>query len=150
MPSLCQKNQLPMRKLGIAMTSCAMWSNDDSLQQTTLVLKLRLLGSDGPNQDSKYCFGYDVCDRISDLLPRCCRHHVEEWNHGKGPPLPPRSRTILDLAWVAESHHGCRSDTQFPALLHRLLGWQAHDKDELNQEERDCENPIDIPVGIPM
>eukprot|EP00493_Phyllostaurus_siculus_P026490 UN26835 len=56
--------------------------------------------------------------------------------------------TILDLTWVAQSHHGCRSDTQFPALAHRLLGRQSHHENELNQEERDCENPIDISVGV--
>merc|ERR1712213_308077 len=34
-------------------------------------------------------------------------HNIEKWNHGKEPPHPAAARTVLDLAWVAQSHHGC-------------------------------------------
>merc|ERR1712018_1115324 len=47
------------------------------------------------------------------LLGSCTQAHgqlcndVEEWKHGKEPPHPPATCTVLDLTWVAQSHHGC-------------------------------------------
>ena len=76
------------------------------------------------------------------------RHNIQEWNHGKAPPLPPASRTVLDLARIAKSHHDRRCDTQPPALARRFLSWQSHNQDQLDEEERDRENPVDIPIGI--
>merc|ERR1712078_921064 len=49
---------------------------------------------------------------------------------------------------IAKSHHDRRRDTQRPALAHRFLGWQSHNQDQLDEKERDRENPVDIPVGI--
>merc|ERR1712026_196033 len=59
-------------------------------QQTTL-LKLGLLGGDGPNQDSEDSFGYDICNRVADLLASCCRHsgdpdHLDDVHTGVGQP----------------------------------------------------------------
>merc|ERR1719405_361823 len=76
------------------------------------------------------------------------RHNIQEWNHGKEPPHPPAARTVLDLARIAKSHHDRRRDTQRPALAHRFFGWQSHNQDQLDEEERDRENPVDIPIGI--
>merc|ERR1712018_328387 len=61
-----------------------------SAQQASF-FKLGLLGSDGPNQDSKDSFGYDIRDRVSDLLPSCCRHtgdpeHLDDVHEGIGQP----------------------------------------------------------------
>merc|ERR1719336_221644 len=75
-------------------------------------------------------------------------HNIQEWNHGKEPPHPSALRIVLDLAGIAESHHDRRGDTQIPALAHRLLSWQPHDQDQLDQEERGCKYPIDISIGI--
>merc|ERR1719492_501905 len=98
------------------------------------------------------------CDRFptcgGQLLRSCTQpnsellHDIQEWNHGKQPPHPPTLRIVLDLAGIAKSHHDRRGDTQIPALGYRLLSWQPHDQDQLDEEERDCKNPVDISIGI--
>merc|ERR1712088_951558 len=98
------------------------------------------------------------CDRFTmcggQLISSCTQtdgellHNVQEWNHGKEPPHPSALRIVLDLARIAKSHHDRRGDTQIPALLHRLLSWQPHDQDQLDEEEWDSKNPVDISIGI--
>merc|ERR1719433_951025 len=98
------------------------------------------------------------CDRLpmcgGQLLRSCTQpdgellHNIQEWNHGKEPPHPSAGWIVLDLAGIAKSHHDGRGDTQIPALAHRLLSWQPHDQDQLDEEERDRENPVDISIGI--
>merc|ERR1719264_1243094 len=73
------------------MKTALMAKNRPSRQSLSLFLKLGLLGRDGPNQDSEYSFGYDVCDRVSDLLASCCRHtgdpeHLDDVHEGIGQP----------------------------------------------------------------
>merc|ERR1719161_3135995 len=168
------------------------------VQQRPLLFNLALLGGNRPNQDPEDCFGYDVSDRIADLLTGCrrhagdpdhlddvhegigqprddrepasvprerrdrwclllrgfaqpnrqLRHNVEKWNHGKEPPHPPAARIALDLAWIAKSHHHSRGDAQRPALAHRFRGWQSHDENQLDEKERDRQNPVDISIGV--
>merc|ERR1719161_1662993 len=168
------------------------------VQQRPLLFNLALLGGNRPNQDPEDRFGYDVSNRIPDLLAGCrrhtgdpkhlddvhegigqpgdnreptsvsrercdrgclllrgftqpdrqLRHNVEKRNHGKEPPHPPAARAVLDLARIPESHHHRRGHTQRPALAHRFRRWQAHHEDQLDEGERDGQNPVDIPVGI--
>jgi len=56
-----------------------------------LFFKLGLLCGDGPDQDAEYCFGYDVRNRIADLLAGCRRHtgdpeHLDDVHEGVGQP----------------------------------------------------------------
>merc|ERR1719191_1589835 len=168
------------------------------VQQRPLLFNLALLGGNRPNQDPEDCFGYDVSDRIADLLAGCrrhtgdpdhlddvhegigqprddrepasvarerrdrwclllrgftqpdrqLRHNVEKRNHGKEPPHPPAARAVLDLARIPESHHHRRSHTQRPALAHRFRRWQPHHENQLDEQERHGQNPVDIPIGI--
>merc|ERR1719161_1589357 len=168
------------------------------VQQRTLLFNLSLLGGNRPNQNPEDRFGYDVRNRIPDLLTGCRRHtgdpehlddvhegigqprddrqpasvsrkrcdrwrllptrltqsdgqlryNIDKRNHGKEPPEPPASGIRLDLPWVTKSHHDSRSDTQRPALAHRFRSWQSHNENQLDQQERDRQNPIDIPISI--
>merc|ERR1719428_774579 len=168
------------------------------VQQRPLLFNLALLGGNRPNQDPEDRFGYDVRNRIPDLLAgsRChtgdpehlddvhegigqpgddreptsvsrerrdrwclllrgftqpdrqLRHNVEKRNHGKEPPHPPAARAVLDLARIPESHHHRRGHTQRPALAHCFRRWQAHHEDQLDEEQRDSQDPVDVPEGI--
>merc|ERR1719414_1360090 len=167
-------------------------------EESPLFFKLRLLGSDGPDQDPEDGFSNHVRNRVPDLLTSCRRHtgdpehlddvhegigqpgddrkpasiarqgsdrrllnsscltqsdsqllhNVGERNHGEGPPHPPAAQAVLDLAWVAQSHHEGRGNSQGPAFGYSLLSWQSHNENQLNQEERDGENPVHIAIGI--
>merc|ERR1719161_865353 len=168
------------------------------VQQRPLLFNLALLGGNRPNQDPEDRFGYDVRNRIPDLLAgsRChtgdpehlddvhegigqpgddreptsvsrerrdrgclllrgftqpdrqLRHNVEKRNHGKEPPHPTAARAVLDLARISKSHHHRRGHTQRPALAHSFRRWQSHHENQLDEEERDGQDPVDVPVGI--
>merc|ERR1719236_407497 len=168
------------------------------VQQRPLLFNLALLGGNRPNQDPEDRFGYDVRNRIPDLLAGCRRHtgdtehldnvhdgigqpgddreptsvsrerrdrwclllrrltqpdrqlrnNIEKRNHGKEPPHPPAARAVLDLARIPESHHHRRGHTQRPALAHRFLRRQSHHENQLDEQERDGQNPVHIPIGI--
>merc|ERR1712118_513522 len=65
------------------------------VQQRPLLFNLALLGGNRPNQDPEDCFGYDVSDRIADLLAGCRRHagdpdHLDDVHEGIGQPRDDR------------------------------------------------------------
>merc|ERR1719388_220083 len=61
------------------------------VQQRPLLFNLALLGGNRPNQDPEDRFGYDVRNRIPDLLAGCRRHtgdteHLDDVHEGIGQP----------------------------------------------------------------
>merc|ERR1719301_244822 len=55
--------------------------------------------------------------------------------------------TVLKEFYEKAAEAG-RGKTQAPALRNRFLRWQPHHEDQLDEKERDRENPVDVPIGI--
>merc|ERR1711904_686661 len=75
-------------------------------------------------------------------------HDVAEWEHGEEPEAPPGAWVSGDLTRVAVENHEAGRDAEGSATLEGLLLGEAHDKDDLDEEQRDGKEPIDISVGI--
>merc|ERR550532_195505 len=94
----CSRKANSQNKMGFAMktaqpakTPLLATTNLAGLAQQASLLKLGLFGGDGPNQDSEYSFGYDICDRVANLFASCCRHsgdpdHLDDVHTGIGQP----------------------------------------------------------------
>merc|ERR1712078_115441 len=71
-----------------------------------------------------------------------------EWQHGKSPPQPAALWVVLDLSRVAQGNHQCRGNSQRPGQRASLIRRESHHQDQLNQQERHGQEPVDVPVGI--
>ena len=75
-------------------------------------------------------------------------HHKGEWAHGHGPEDPAGGIVVLDLARIADGNHESRGNSKLPCQVLSLLHWQSHDQDQLDQKQRDSQEPVNVSVGI--
>ena len=75
-------------------------------------------------------------------------HHKGEWAHGHGPAEPAGGIVVLDLARIADGNHESRGNSKLPCQVLSLLHWQSHDQDQLDQKQRDSQEPVNVSVGI--
>ena len=77
-------------------------------------------------------------------------HNVQEGDHREGPPHPADVEVALDdeLAGVAEDNHDAGGNAEGGRLRRGIVGWELHDEDDLNHEERHGEHPVHVPVRV--
>merc|ERR1719331_2377001 len=73
---------------------------------------------------------------------------VHEWAHGCHPEEPAGGSITGGLARVAVSNHEAREQAKLPAALEGLSLREAHDKDDLDEEQRDGKEPVNIAVCV--
>merc|ERR1711918_246148 len=75
-------------------------------------------------------------------------HDVGERQHGEEPEGPSSASLARGLTRVAVKDHESRADAEGGATLEGLLLGEAHDEDDLDEEQRDGKEPVDVPVSI--
>ena len=74
-------------------------------------------------------------------------HNVHEWAHGCSPEEPAGGSITGGLARVAVSNHEAREEAELPAAFEGLSLREAHDEDDLDEEQRDGKEPVNICEG---
>merc|ERR1719464_1355229 len=76
--------------------------------------------------------------------------NIQKENHGNEPAQPPRSEVTSNykFAIVSGDDHESRAQPKGPSLLAVFLFRELHDQEDLNQQQRYCEEPIHISIGI--
>merc|ERR1719502_1422984 len=75
---------------------------------------------------------------------------VQEEGHGDEPAHPARSQVTShdQLTIVARDNHQGGAQAQAPSLGAELRSWQLHHQQDLDQEQRHCQEPVHASVGI--
>mmetsp|Transcript_53677 Transcript_53677/g.142736 ORF Transcript_53677/g.142736 Transcript_53677/m.142736 type:complete len:304 (-) Transcript_53677:100-1011(-) len=74
--------------------------------------------------------------------------HEEEGDHGAGEPEKSRAVLGLLVARVAEGDHQHAGEAQGGGQAHGVAVGEAHDEDELDEQEGHGEEPVHVPVGV--
>ena len=99
-------------------------------EESTDTLRVLLGGSSEANH--KVCTTKAIGNNVMDMAQK----------------TPAGGIVVLDLARIADGNHESGGNSKLPCQVLSLLHWQSHDQDQLDQKQRDSQEPVDVTVGI--